>query len=87
MGIRLGKGESLEEITKSTSAVAEGVLTSRAASHLAKKMGVECPVIEGIYKVIHEGADPLEVVAANMSRPLKPEVSPLVAGAAQHGQA
>jgi hypothetical protein len=32
-------------------AVAEGVLTSRSAHHLAKKMGIECPVIEGIYKV------------------------------------
>ena len=32
-------------------AVAEGVLTSRSAHHLAQKKGIECPVIEGIYRV------------------------------------
>lgn len=35
-------------------------------------------------QVIHEKADPLEVLASNMSRPLKPEISPMVAEAAQH---
>lgn len=34
-------------------AVAEGVLTSRAAHDLAKKLGVEVPIIDGIYAVIH----------------------------------
>jgi hypothetical protein len=39
-------------------AVAEGVLTSRAAHELAKKLGVEVPIIDGIHKVIHgEQAD------------------------------
>ncbi len=87
------------------SAVAEGILTSKSAHHLAKKVGVECHIIEGIYKVslidyflgihsliivntfvqvIHEGADPLEIVASNMSRPLKPEVSPIVSEAYLH---
>ena len=45
VGIRLGKGEKLEDITKSMNAVAEGVLTSKAAADLAKKMGVDCPVV------------------------------------------
>lgn len=40
-------------------AVAEGVLTSRSAHHLAQRQGIECPVISGIYRVIHEGADPV----------------------------
>jgi glycerol-3-phosphate dehydrogenase (NAD(P)+) len=82
VGIRLGKGESLDDIMNDMTAVAEGVLTSRAAFHLAQKMQIECPVIHGIYKVIHENAEPLKVVEENMSRPLKPEVSALVAEAA-----
>ncbi len=53
MVIRLGKGETLDEIMGGMSAVAEGVLTSRSAYHLAQKMGIECPVIAGIYKVNH----------------------------------
>lgn len=84
VGIRIGKGEKLDEITKSMAAVAEGVLTSKSAHLLAQKVGVECHVIEGIYKVIYENANPLEVVASNMSRPLKPEVSPIIANAYGH---
>lgn len=32
-------------------------------------------------KIIYEGADPMEIVASNMSRPLRPEVSAIIAGA------
>mmetsp|Transcript_3707 Transcript_3707/g.7585 ORF Transcript_3707/g.7585 Transcript_3707/m.7585 type:complete len:347 (-) Transcript_3707:437-1477(-) len=84
VGVRLGKGEKLKDIQSSMSAVAEGILTSKSAHHLAEKVGVECHIIEGIYKVIHEGADPLEIVASNMSRPLKPEVSPIISEAYLH---
>ena len=38
MGLRLGKGEALDDIIASMTAVAEGVLTSRSAHLLAKKV-------------------------------------------------
>jgi glycerol-3-phosphate dehydrogenase len=34
-------------------AVAEGVLTSRSAYTLSRRLGVEVPIIEGIWRVIH----------------------------------
>lgn len=37
VGLRLGKGEALDDIIASMTAVAEGVLTSRSAHLLAKK--------------------------------------------------
>lgn len=40
------QGEKLDDIMKSMSAVAEGVLTSRSAHDLAKKKGIDCAVIE-----------------------------------------
>ncbi|PSC69774.1 glycerol-3-phosphate dehydrogenase [Micractinium conductrix] len=87
VGIRLGKGEKLEDITATMGgAVAEGVLTSRSTHHLAQKKGIECPVLEGIYRVIHEGADPVQVQTENMSRPLKAEVDARVAMAAHHAE-
>ena len=43
----------MEDIKNSMVAVAEGVLTSKAAFDLSKKLNIECPIIEGIYKVIH----------------------------------
>ncbi|KAL6776141.1 hypothetical protein ACKKBG_A20010 [Auxenochlorella protothecoides x Auxenochlorella symbiontica] len=81
VGLRLGKGEKLEDIVSSLGATAEGVLTSRSAYHFAKKMGIDCAVIEGIYRVVNEGADPVEVVATTMSRPLRAEVDEKVAAA------
>lgn len=82
VGLRIGKGESLEYITASMAAVAEGVLTSRSAHNLAVKLGVECPIISGIYRVIHEQADPKIVVHEVMTRNLRPEVDESVAAAA-----
>lgn len=51
-GLRLGQGEKLQDIIDSMHGmVAEGVLTSRSAHFLATKLGIDCAVLEGIYKV------------------------------------
>ncbi|KAK9820514.1 hypothetical protein WJX72_011174 [[Myrmecia] bisecta] len=83
VGLRIGRGEKLPEIIQSMTAVAEGVLTSRSAYNLSKKLNVECPIIEGIYKVIHEGVDPNQMVTEVMSRDLRSEVDPEVMEAAR----
>lgn len=82
VGLRLGKGESLEDITAGMKAVAEGILTSRAAHDLAAKLQVQAPIIDGIYRVIHEKADPVAVVTEVMSRSLRTEVDDEVMAAA-----
>ncbi|EFJ44172.1 hypothetical protein VOLCADRAFT_95560 [Volvox carteri f. nagariensis] len=77
VGLRLGRGERLRDIQASMGgAVAEGVPTAVAIRTLARKLGVECPIMEGIHRVIHEGANAQEVVTEVMSRELKPEVAP-----------
>lgn len=48
-----------------------------------RKLGVDTPIIDGIYRVIHEGADARGVVTEVMSRELRPEVDPLVMAAAK----
>lgn len=82
VGLRLGKGEKLDHIVKTLGATAEGVLTSRAAYDLTKKLGIDCAVIHGIYRVVNEEAEPMRVVAETMSRPLRAEVAESVAEAA-----
>jgi len=82
VGLRLGKGETLAEIQASVNTVAEGVATSIAAEALARKLGVDCPIIAGIHSVIHGGADARKVVGAAMGRPLRDEVAPEVIEAA-----
>ncbi len=44
---------------------------------------MDTPIIDGIYRVIHEGADARAVVTETMSRELRPEVDPLVMAAAK----
>ncbi len=77
VGVRLGKGETLEQILGSTITVAEGVLTSRSAWQLADKLGVadRVPIIEQAYRVLWEGKDLLVAMEDLMSRPLKDELT------------
>jgi glycerol-3-phosphate dehydrogenase (NAD(P)+) len=63
VGVELAKGRSLEEITASMTGIAEGVNTTVAAISLARQHGLGMPVIEKIYQVLFEGADPNQVVA------------------------
>ncbi|ACI20751.1 NAD(P)H-dependent glycerol-3-phosphate dehydrogenase [Thermodesulfovibrio yellowstonii] len=73
VGYRLGKGESLDEISKSMRSIAEGVETSLSAMQLSKKLDVEMPITTEIYQVIYEGKTPQQAASDLMNRTLKPE--------------
>ncbi len=73
VGIALGKGKKLPQILSEMTMVAEGVKTSKSAHELAQREGVEMPLTEGIYRVLYEGTDPREELAAIMARSPKPE--------------
>jgi glycerol-3-phosphate dehydrogenase (NAD(P)+) len=85
VGLRVGRGERAAAVTAGMTAVAEGVLTSKAAAALAAKLGVDAPIVDGFYRVLHEGADPGAVVAEVMTRDLKHEVPADVMAAAAAG--
>jgi len=74
VGIRLGKGEKLQNILSSMRMVAEGVKTAKAAYHLSKKLNVEMPITEETYKILYEDKDPREAVISLMKRELKSEM-------------
>lgn len=73
VGYRLGKGESLDDISKSMHSIAEGVETSFSAMQLSKKLDVEMPITNEIYQVIYEGKTPQQAAFDLMNRTLKPE--------------
>ncbi len=74
VGMRLGKGEKIDDILAGMTMVAEGVATSKSAYDLAKKMDVAMPIVEAVYRVIHEGANLEETFYALMERSLKDEI-------------
>ncbi|MGZ8938028.1 MAG: NAD(P)H-dependent glycerol-3-phosphate dehydrogenase [Limisphaerales bacterium] len=57
-GERLGKGEKVEQVLATSTSVAEGYPTARSAYHLARKMGVETPIMDEVYAFLYE-AKPL----------------------------
>ena len=65
---------SLDEITKGMAMVAEGVKTSISAYELARKIGVDMPIIDQVYQTLYKGKDPLLAVKELMTRELKKEL-------------
>jgi len=76
VGERLGRGETLAQITGGMKQVAEGVWNAANAKALATEYGVEVPITEQVCRILHEGASPLQAVEALMSRDVKPEQPP-----------
>lgn len=68
VGERIGRGETLEQITSTMSAVAEGVTTTRAALELASSVGVELPITEQVAQILFGGVDPRHAIHALMTR-------------------
>lgn len=73
VGLRLGRGEKLDDIVSSLGMVAEGVKTAEAAALLAARLHVSVPVTEAMCRVLHDHADPADAVRDLMERPLREE--------------
>ena len=73
VGIRLGRGERLDDIVRSLGMVAEGVKTAGAAWELSRRFGVEAPVTEAVYNILQGRVEPYEAVTGLMGRTLKEE--------------
>jgi len=74
VGVALGQGQQLQQIIAGMHGmVAEGVLTTNAAIGLAKKYGVEMPITQQMYAILHDGKAPLDAIRELMTRPGKAE--------------
>jgi glycerol-3-phosphate dehydrogenase (NAD(P)+) len=73
IGFGLGQGKKLEDIQREIGQVAEGVLNARSTRDLARKLGVEMPISETVYRVLYEGQAPRQAVVELMTREMKPE--------------
>jgi glycerol-3-phosphate dehydrogenase (NAD(P)+) len=73
VGVELGRGRTIEEITASTRMVAEGIRTTKSTVQLAQRLGIEMPIAEKMYAVLYEGLRPQEAITDLMERKLKEE--------------
>ncbi|MBI3545040.1 MAG: NAD(P)-dependent glycerol-3-phosphate dehydrogenase [Gammaproteobacteria bacterium] len=68
VGIALGQGRKLAEILTELGQEAEGVATARELYQLAKKLNIEMPIIEQVYRVLYENIAPQVAVETLLKR-------------------
>jgi glycerol-3-phosphate dehydrogenase (NAD(P)+) len=73
VGVELARGRKLDEIVRSMNMVAEGIKTTNAAVDLASRHGVEMPITEQMFQMLHFGVSPREAIQRLMERSLKGE--------------
>jgi len=73
VGIQIGQGRQLSQILGEMRMVAEGVKTTESAFKLARKMGVEMPIIEQMYLMLYQDKPARAAVLELMGRNLKAE--------------
>ena len=73
VGFKIAEGNTIDDITNKMNMVAEGVYTAKAAYELAKKMNIEMPITDEVYRIIYENKKPYDSVLDLMRRPLKNE--------------
>lgn len=73
VGVKLGQGMKLSDITGQVKTIAEGVATTRSAFELSKKLSIEMPITEQVYYVLYEDKSPAEAVKGLMNRSPKSE--------------
>jgi glycerol-3-phosphate dehydrogenase (NAD(P)+) len=73
LGLALGKGTGIDVALQEIGQVVEGFNTAREVVRLAKKHGVDMPISEQVYRVLHEGLPPAEAVRNLLARDIKSE--------------
>ncbi len=68
VGLMLGKGNTVTDITSSMKMVAEGIKTAKAAKELSRIYEVEMPISNEVYDILFQGKTPLEGVKSLMRR-------------------
>jgi glycerol-3-phosphate dehydrogenase (NAD(P)+) len=72
VGERLARGESFADVTAGPQ-VAEGINTARSVMHKSQAMGVDVPIMAGVYRVLYEGQSPATAVQELLGRQQKEE--------------
>lgn len=74
LGAKIAEGVDAASYLASQRTVAEGYLTAKAAFHVAKKLGVDVPITEQVYYVLHEGRPLMEAMKQLLTREQKEEL-------------
>lgn len=73
LGIALGRGKTMAEALSGRRSIVEGVDTAAAVHALARRQGVDMPIVAAVDGILHHGADINRTVASLLERPFKSE--------------
>ena len=73
-GHALGEGKSVAAALAHSRGVVEGAATVKIAQALARKHGVDMPIVDAVHAIVDEGVAPDQEIARLLSRPLGPEI-------------
>jgi len=76
LGLALGQGMDAAEALAGKSSVAEGAATAPVLRDIARRIGIEMPLVEAVARLIEGTAPAATVVADLLARPLKAEQEP-----------
>lgn len=73
VGLALGDGESLDRAIAGIAQAVEGVKSAPEVFKLSQQLGIEMPISEQVYRVLHEGLAPQQAVEVLLGREQKAE--------------
>lgn len=72
-GVAIGEGRSVAEALAQSRGVVEGAHTVRIAHELARRHGVDMPIVDAVHAIVDGNARPDDVIAALLARPVGAE--------------
>jgi len=73
VGLALGQGRQMADILAEMKQVAEGVKTTKVAYELTKKLGIDAPIINTMYAIIHQHVPLRDALIPLLGRPARAE--------------
>lgn len=78
VGLRLGRGEKLSDITRDMKSVAEGIKTAKVVYDLIQKLKMSNPLCVEIYRMLYENKPPRQALKDLLALDLKEEMGGLL---------
>ena len=76
LGLALGQGKSADEALSGKNSVAEGAHTAPVLAEIAKRDGVDMPIVDAVCRLLAGEAPARTIVSELLARPLKAEQEP-----------
>jgi glycerol-3-phosphate dehydrogenase (NAD(P)+) len=75
LGEKIGQGKTLRQALTEMTMVAEGVRTAKSGYQLARRLGLDLPLISEVYKCLHEDKSARDALRDLITRPVAGEMA------------